>query len=312
VKPPPPHRHPAGPVRPTGPGRDGIALLMVLAAVVVVLAALTAGLGAVRRTSAEAGLARDAWRGEALRADAERLLHAWCAAEGATIWTPSDQPHRPWLVLDDAWHGQDGTARVTLLVWDALSGVPVAVPDARVALRRSLPPRWQELQLDPALEPPIPFLDRVPVAAGLRRYPPVPVLPAPRAWSPQGGLSPAAPPPAVPAETVPTAALALSPHSDGRLNLRTAPPERIAAALRDHGRGGLLEDLLAQRDAGEEPTPPLDLTAEQDTGLRLVATTDRWAALLRIRSGATERRWWLICAGTDEGVTTLQRHAVGE
>ena len=315
IKPSCPSR-PSQPSRPScalarNGSRQGVALLLALAAVVLVLGSVVVGLGAARRATHDVSLQRAALSIDNLRADAEHILHAWCHSHGATIATPSTMPEQGQVILADQWAGPNGEASVTIVVWDALAGVPVAAEGVQAVAHSVLPPAWHRAPTSEAT-PATEYLDHLKPSTGLALWPQPQVLPT-RHWSPQqtemrsdgdqSGLAP------VPNTHVPIAALALAPHSDGRINVRTANPDLIDAVLRQRQRDGLLPQLLAQRDAGQVPALPADLSTGDD-GVRLVTTTDHWSALITIHVGSLQRSWWVICAGTGDDITTLQRHGV--
>ncbi|MDA3961792.1 MAG: hypothetical protein PF961_13465 [Planctomycetota bacterium] len=293
--------------------QHGVALVMVLAALTVVLTTAALGMQARRHVIATAVLAQSDLTHEAIRADAESILRAWCQHSGATMWTPSEDPAAGSVIFNQVCEAPSGSIRVSIEVWDCLAAVPMGQATA-APLRQQLPEPWRAAV--PSEKGPDPMLEQLVIPANFTRFPAATTDEAehwavgdddPQA-SMQGSASTGSAPSLADAQAGPAAAVMITAHGDGRLNVRTADPKLIEAVLRQRRRDGLLPGLIATRDAGEVPSLPPDLASRQ--GMRLVTSTDRWQALIRIELAGQERRWWVICAGNGDEVVTLQRHAV--
>ena len=276
--------------------RQGIALVLVLGAVVIVTTAATFAVHAVHAAQLAHAHARDERSAECLRSDCEALLTLWLAQHGAGLVTPPDAPYTPTIAFADTVRIEGHSVHCQALVWDAFSSVPAALAHGGTAL----PPPWSDLSLsyDPESETPQSALLTTRVNAGTR-------FPEPQHFQhwhwgeAHGEVSDEAP--ELPDE--PALALVLGDHADARININTAPI-RLLTRLQT---GGTL-DLDALRDARSEGTP-LTSTRARGDGIRFVASSDRWHVLLSCEVDGYTKRWWLILAGGDE-ISVVQRYPI--
>ncbi len=275
--------------------RRGLALIWVLACLVVLSVATTALLALVRSQRTEHHLARQEEREVALLRDAEDLVAAWLAVDGADLVLPPDGTAL--VVLDDRLPSTDGepAVRVCATIYDGLGGLPAHLVGGRGPLAGSKPTGFTDLDLPavPAGAPvrPADLLERVSLVGNRLRFPDP-----------------------LPGHTVGPAGLGrlslaewLKPHSDGRVNVNTTPLALLAPLVAGI-EGVEPDDVRGQRAAGRRVTLARgDLRSRR--GFTLVDTTDCWAAAIGVRCGRRERSWWVVFAASGDGVSRIQRHA---
>lgn len=278
--------------------RQGAALLLVLGAVLAVTLAVTAALvrqGPLRLQAIDDGHERQAM---ILADDVEALLIETLAGHGATLRTPVDAPFQG-LVVMDAQVESEPPVMVRATVWDALSGVPLAVAQqARysrhlpAAVRRPAPPTgtadWIALPEHWQTE-----------AENVELYPPSP-------WTAPDPL----------AELTVPLALAIGHDSDGRINVLTAPLE-LVEQVASAGNLPIDRGAIERARAADEPVRVVlpqvtGSAAGREPAVQLVAQTDRWSCRVNVRIGRRWWAWWLVIgADGDSGHGRVHRHRIG-
>jgi hypothetical protein len=149
------------------------------------------------------------------------------------------------------------------------------------------------------------LLERISLPSDLPRFP------QPRSDSPQlrlegGGLQPDL---TINPMTQPTPSLAelVSVHSDGRININTAPAALLREAYRVFGLGDAAP-VLEMRTHGVFASVPATAPVDGEPGLRLVTTSDTWEALISVTRAGIQRRWWVVIAGNPPELRIVQRH----
>jgi hypothetical protein len=289
--------------------RSGIALLLALAAVVLVLAALGGGLAALARTQRVAGIA----------AEDERLRDALAAGEAmATAWLAQ---HSETLVLPPAGGGVtiahdllalgSGSLDLSVTIYDGLAGIPAQFAQRGEALRFALPDAYSGIAV-PSVAPgaavlPSDLIERIDLPSSLLRFPAAPSAPATLYL--EGDAAAPAPAAAAPGPGPgPSLAEVISVHSDGRINVNTAPATLLRQAFTQLNLGDPAT-LLDNRRRAIFCAAPIVQNAAPGTGLRLVASSNLFQALILTRWRGVERRWWVVIAGNPPDFTIVQRHA---
>lgn len=273
--------------------RSGVALLVVLVAVSVALAGLTAALGlsqATRHAQHARGV-DDQLVDLALAG--ESLARRWIAAGGATMVLDPDRPRAGILVVDDRIIvSERGDALVRVEIYDAWAGLPGHLVGPAGALATLKPARWGAVTIPPsAAGGPGHASDLLARIRGI-------------------GSLPRFPDPRDPARTGLALAHWLAPHSDGRVNVNTAPPSLLQGLIERAGRGDA-RTMLERRRRGERVTlQHRRIDARDEHGFQLVDRTACWNARIDVRWAGQHRAWWVVFAATEAGLLRIQRHAI--
>ena len=289
----------------SSPGsRAGVVLLLVLVAMVIMSGSLVAWMQAVAATRREGVAALDLQQQVDLLASGERLARAWITTTGQRAVAP--EVGGGWTVVRDRIRGASGSAELEVTVYDGWAGLPLSLLHVRGSLRRSLPPSFSSLVIPQVQVPdeerllgPQDFIERVTLPTGMRVGDMV-------EWS-VGGIE--RPTPALrplPASASMPLALAISPHSNGAINLNTAPMHLVETVCRLRGIG-VPEHLRARRRGGLHSPAPAG--ADQIVGLpSLVDHSLVWNCLITVRWSGRERSWWVVMVGTATNLRMVQRH----
>jgi hypothetical protein len=290
------------------PARRGLAMLMALATVVLVLAGVTAGLAAlhggrqsVRSSEIDARLLAGLRQGE-------RLASAWLRTSSPDVVLPPEGGGL--LLVDDRFILVDGEGRLSVVAYDGLAGIPACLAQRGSALRLALPPALTDLAI-PLISPAQAersshLLDSLGLPADVPRFPRSGWGEG-RIWRAIGAGPPSASNPLPSAE--PSLAETISFHSDGRINLNTAPAALLRTAYSVLGLGGV-EKVLERRQAQRPSEPPIG-SQPAANGLRLVAQSDRWQMLITVSWQGISRSWWVDFATASHSSVMLHRHAIG-
>ena len=284
-------------------GDHGLAMLMALAAVVLVLAGLTAGLTALH------GARQSIWASEidarmliGLR-QGERLASAWLKADRAGVVLPPEGGGI--LLVDDRFVLEDGEGRLSVVAYDGLAGIPACLAQPGSALRTAMPAALLSLAVPPVsqanTEQSSYLLDSLVLPEGVPRFP--------RDRQGQGRVWKTAEV-AVPyrngsrESSDPSLAETISFRSDGRINLNTAPVPLLRTVYATLGLGGV-DEVLQHRQALKTSIPPGGASSGAN-GLRLVAQSDQWQMLITVSWQDFSRSWWVDFNST----SMLHRHDV--
>ncbi len=280
------------PCRAERTGRRGVALLIVLAAVVLI--ACSASIAARARTTAALTLDHD----RAL-AVADALLPAAEAAalqrlaELDSIVLPPESREPRLALLEDAIESEAGVIRLGVTAFDLRGMVPLdAVREA--AFAGLLDPRIIAAAEEAAPSrglPPGPDLIEMGAGVGLR------VFPSPSVIGADGRASVAS-------------SVSFLEGSDVVLNVCTAPMELIEAALRRSG-AQLRGQIVAARAEGRAPAVPAALPLGRGT-IRLTTRSDAWALRVDVGVGRARRSWWSVVRLVDNEWRVVQRVVIAE
>ena len=298
----------AGVVAPMTHFRSGVALLVALAATVILSTALAVAWTAAGGAAGETVVDRIVHQQSELLRVGERLAADWIRTRSAeAVLVPEGGGL---VILHDGWSvpGQDG--RLHLQMHDGLAGVPASLAKRGSPLRLAMPAQLLPIEI-PARPAPVAgavddLLELIELPAGTRRFPAaIPTVPARFGGKPVVGRALVA---ASPAADV---ASAISVHSDGRININTAPKAvlELVYQMLDLGE---VETLLARRAAGaftRAPSKGRARTSEDAKALTLVDHSDLWYALITVEVDGARRAWWVVFAGNPRQPLIVQRHA---
>ncbi len=288
--------------------RHGMALLVALAAVIVVLAALAGTLRQLAATQRAVLVADVHDRHRDLLSAGEQLARTWISRHSdQLVLPPAGGGAR---VADDLLGLGDDRARLQVWIFDGLAAVPLRSAEATGDLRGALPGRWSAVALPPSTPDPVPAVDvieRTRLPDGLQRYPtPARLVAGPVvAWSAVGVPAPLEEAVAPPEPgSSPSLVEVIATASEGRINRNTAPEWVLTAVYSQRERGDLAAALrLRERLTFNDQEDP-----EGRPGIRLVAHSDRWNALIMVTWNGRQRSWWVELSGNSAGVRIVQRH----
>lgn len=275
--------------------RDGMALLVVLA-VLVMATTLITGVVITAQDADRHLLAAEAHlAAQDLLADGEQFACAWLDRSAGSVCLP---PSGGGLLLlnhvDRDARGHE--LRMTLVLYDAAAGLPSQALVAGHPLRQALPNRdgAPSLPPDQLTGDPGDLLERIPVPSGWQRYPDRPD----DGWSPGQGVP-------IDLGALPAVAQWFCPDNDGQLNLNTAPEHlvRLACQLAEQGDP---DAIMAARRGGRPWTgsPP----ALRDSIARLTTASPRWHLLADASVAGTRLRRWACADGAGGGFHIIRRH----
>lgn len=272
--------------------RRGVALLLVLVVLVLAVGAASAAarLGVVGR--AQHTLARRVSEIEAVTAACDGAIAHFLTVRAPRLVLPPDAPAPEVAVLDDLLLFNGAAARVVITAFDQCGMVPrdafhPASP-LRAAIRDHLAALWESRPRHPGPE----GLDSL---LPLARSSEIVVYPVPgaRAYAPIGAVIATHNP-------VPGAA------SRGLINVNTAPPTLLAAALRAASHDGL-EAILAARSRGEQaPVPGVS------GPVQFSSQSNAWAFRLDITLSGVRRSWWCVWVSDGTNWRCAQRALIDE
>lgn len=300
------------------PTRRGVALLLVLGALIVsVTAAAT-----LARVAATTKMQR---RADLATAGAHDLLHAleapirhWLATDSAHVVLSPETVEPRVEVLNETWTVGGTVFEVTVTAWDQCGMVPIERARSGSPLRLALSPEARDV-LDrvnvPSREPA--GLDHF--AAALTPVDGLQLFPAGSMGAPTRYSAPDVVPDAetrrvIVEQAPPPVAIGaiLATHNPMRVNVNTAPVELLEAACRATGRGGV-ETILAARAAGTAATVAPARTPERRGAgrtLDLAGSSSAWAFRVDVRAGPVARSWWSVYVRSDSSWECVQRLAI--
>lgn len=307
------------------PAHRGVALLLVLAALVL---AVTAAAG-LMRSAATIQMRHQTHRrqidADALLHAAEAPIQAWLSTRSSSVILPANATTPRVAVLDDQIIINDIVHELRITAWDQYGMTPVHLARSASPLRLALPETIAE------------HLDRL----------------EPRRWR-KAGLDQCADADGDEAVLFPRASTAAAVHlfaedfgarvdspadlrfpisGDGdalgayiathnttaagapaTINVATAPMPLVEAALRVAGRGGI-EHITSARQQGAPIAVEELATQDADASgrpskVRLVAQSSVWAMRIDCRVGAVRRSWWAVYTQSDSDWGCVQRVAV--
>ena len=291
----------------------GAVLLVVLAVLLLVMALTSAWISTAGGVHRETRALRDS----RLRTDfltvGEQLARSWIQrhASGAVSSTGGGG----WTAIDDLMESDGLKIRLQVTLFDGWSALPLSMVDLRGSLRSQLPPTLTSVPIAP-----IPFqgdeqllaandiIERFPLPLGVRRFPD-PGWHAGQVvgWRTSEQRAAAVPFPDGATTQADVVALIINPHSDGRININTAPIPLVQAICRLRGIG-LPEHLMENRRKHLRTTAPLG-SADNDPHLpRLVDYTLVWNSLITVTCNNHPQSWWVVLVGNPDNLRIVQRH----
>jgi hypothetical protein len=292
--------------------RRAFALLMVLAIMVVVLAAVVAWVRAAGELREEVQVEDVDGALVSLLHGGERLALGYLRTNAGSLVAPPEGGG--WTISDDRWAVDASTqGALSVTIYDDWAGIPLAFAGPRGALRRVLPaealtcilPTAVLTGADTAMSP-NDALARIEPPPGMRVFPDPHVahagpvtgwcLPGASIGSlnTAGGASP-----------LPSLAQMLALHSDGRIDIDTAPLQIVREVYRLHGNI-LPREVQENRRRRLHSAPPGD---QGDAALpRLVAGSLAWNCLVTAAWNGRHRSWWVVITGTAANLSIVQRH----
>ncbi len=274
--------------------RRGGALLLVLAALVLVTTASVSLLRLAVTAQAAEVAERESRIADDLLAAAEAPILDWLSTQAADVVLAPDVAVPKIAVLREMWTVNDVECGLQVTAWDQCGMIPLD-------LARSGSPPGMILPEE---------IRRTVGSATLRNDQPAGLdffLDQP------GGDGPAVFP--VPDDEAPgpvALGALVATHNPGVINVNTAPPHVLEAALRIAGRGGR-EAILAARAAGTAFSPGgLPMSGRtSDRSLRLAAASAAWSLRIDIHVGMVRRSWWAVYVGSGSaGWECVQRLAI--
>jgi hypothetical protein len=287
--------------------RRGFALLLVLAATMVVMAGITLAISGLFDARQRLGGTTDEDHLIDGLAAGERLALAWLQAHARQVVLPPEGGTIP--LVHETWRTSQGRGHLTVVLHDGCAMIPARCAGLDGTLRAALPPGWSgvfmpELPAHQPTEPPD-WLETVALPRGLRRFP-ITATTAPGVdWSTKGiiadGYLPSTP---ITSET--GLAMLVSPHSQGAINVNTAPEDLLRIAFQQSGASGLAT-MIQTRRRGAAVTSVPELTVGK-SGFRFVTASVVWYAEIRTNWNDREQSWWVVLAGNSTDWRIVQRH----
>lgn len=297
--------------------RRAFALLMVLAILVVILAAIVAWIRTAAGLRGELQVADTDEALVSLLHGGERLALHYLAENAGQLVAPPEGGG--WTIVHDQWCVDRATSGgVSVTVYDDWAGIPMAFAAPRGALRRVVPaaaltcaiPMTAVLAPDAALAA-SDVLIRIPTPAGMRMFPdPQQAMFEPAAsWALAGAPFPMPSAASAAGGTPPTSlAQIFSVHSDGRINIDTAPLEVVREVYRLHGNI-LPREVEEHRRRRLHSDPPGDQGANAGMPV-LISGSLAWNCLITATLNGQQRSWWVVLAGAAANLHIVQRHAL--
>ena len=294
--------------------RSGVVLLLVLVAVVIMLSSLTLWLRSVAAAQRDSSVTIDLQAEIALMHSGERLARDWIVTHGAFAVAP--EAGGGWTVARDRVVSGTTDATLSVTVFDGWAGLPVSMIHVRGSLRRELPPIFASIPIpvvpvvdQEALLRAQDFMERVELSPGLRRFPDATIhagtfLNWATPWAKRSTLPPTR---SFPASAGSALALYISPHSDGAININTAPYRLIETVCRLRGIG-VPEHLREYRKKGIRSLIPAGADQVNPALPHLVDASLVWNCLITVNWAGRERSWWVVMVGTATNLRMVQRH----
>lgn len=268
----------------------GIALLLVLGAVVAVSVAAMGIVRSVTLTKAASTALADVEIADELLRASDAWLRAWIDEVGPMVVLAADA--RVPGVEVGHFNGTLSSRRfeVTALAFDQDAMISVPLIDGQIAARAPIAPATQKALAD--------FHTRSGGAdlTGLDQ------LSANRVF------------PRSVDDLVPATALALPTPKHSRINLNTAPIERIVATYRALGMSGVDQIIDARSRLERVKTAPAVAAEAIKPGVPMpVVESTAWAFRVDIRVGGIKRAWWCVYRAQGRaGFSPIQRVAIDE
>jgi hypothetical protein len=293
--------------------QSGAVLLLVLAVLVIVMALSMTWISTSVTVHREFIAQRSTRLQVELLQSGEQIARAWIKRHAATAVSPENGGG--WTVADDLMSFDDDRVRIQVTIFDGWSALPLPLIHVQGALRRELPPTLSYMLITPTpalneeqLLRANDSIEHFSLPLGVRRFPDAGWHAGdPVQWcsvNEKSLSSEPRPPASTPADVI---ALVINPHSDGRINLNTAPFPLIRRVCQLRGVG-LPEHLLKNRRHGIHTTAPSALSDGNPDLPRLVDFTLVWNCLITVKAHNQAQSWWVVLGGNPDNLRILQRH----
>jgi hypothetical protein len=289
--------------------QSGLALLLVLLCMTLLFASLGIALNALNVARADAAIGEDDQHlMEALSAG-ERLAHRWLVIHADSIVLAPEGGSIP--ICDDVWATESGDGRLTIVLYDALGGIPHTLARRGALLRAALPPELSQIEIPLSahrIGDVDDVIERLVLPPGVRRFPRM-VLSDPTVWTDGSALANSMRVLELSAERplAPALVEVISPHAYGRVNINTAPMRLVESSCMAIGKPTLIE-TIRERRAGKLFTGPEQIANASIEGLTLVSTSNTWNVHMTARWRGSTRSWWVVLTGNAYEYRIIQRH----
>jgi len=300
----------------------GIALLLVLAALVVVVT----GAASLARMAATTQISRQSAESERIASSlldaAEAPIYAWLGSVSADVVLPPDNTEPSVAVIHDIIELGTQRCEFTIAAYDQFGMVPLREALRGSHLRMALP-SWARDSLtgfEPRSDLPAGLDDLASHVSGVGLVFPHGVVTEPIVFGDTSVSASQMDHPTSPALGSLVATHNPLPDFGGRarrrispsaINVNTAPMNVVEAALRAAGRGGL-EQITAARAAGKPFAPGDAPVSRQGSGISLVGSSSVWAFRIDARVDRVRRAWWSVYALDGSEWKLVQRLVVTE
>lgn len=297
--------------------RAGFALLLVVVTLLVVSALAIGVLTSV--SNVQAGSQRQEANHHLINhlQQGESYVLRWLTVHAIDVVFPPEGG--PLVVLDERFTTLAGNGALVVDLYDGLAGVPAHLLTGSKDLRWLLPTGLTDIQVPTSAVTgplqPSDLLERISLRAGMSRFP-LPVGGQQRFWN--DPLTSALGTPAsknqayVPSSAghrqQPSLAEAVSFHSDGPLNVNTAPMPLLDQFYRRYHIGGLAE-LSKNRTRSVFTNAPQNGAKD---GVLLVSQSDSWQCRITVTWNEYHRSWWVVLAGNPGKMKIVQRHEIDD
>ncbi len=303
------------------PIRRGAALLIVLAALILTVTASVSLAHLASTTKMQRKFDRAARVADDLLRAAESPIIAWLESESAQVVLPPEVEAPRIGILYDTWSDGKLPYKLDITAWDQCGMVPIQLARSASPLRLALPADVRRVLDQVKIKPSEPpgldlFLGRVISTDGdisvFPRTDSTEPLVFVDALNPTGREDGDPQQPSSKAQPVPPAVGAfVATHSEGRINVNTAPPELLKQAFRGAGRGGF-EFVLAARAEGRS-VPLTDLPSSSSsnrTAPQIVGSSSAWSFRIDVQVGPLRRSWWAVYVKARSTWECVQRLAI--
>lgn len=300
--------------------RRGVALLIVLAALVLVLSATAVLVRAASAAKLNQKIDVSTRIADDLLEAADAPIVDWLTTQAASVVIDPAHPSPQVQILDHRWRMAEHDCELAITAWDQLGMAPIQLARSGSPMRLALPPealqQLDQLELAPDSKPGLDLLeDAFPQPRRSKAV--VFGYSAPVESSTPANLQSNA----LAASATRLGELVATHNRDPvRINANTAPIELLEAAFRASGRGGI-ESIVQSRRQGKPASlaaAAANSRAIDDPGhsrLELVSASNLWSFRIDIGIGPVRRSWWATYApartrGGQGGWECIQRLAI--
>ena len=262
--------------------RRGVALLLVLGALLVVTTAVSTSMLSATNALRGDQVHRAELRAADLLGASEVITDRWLRTESARAVVDPALPEPRLTVAEVNYADLDFDTSVRLTAWDLL-GMPAADLPASHPLSRFVPTDADSRQAKSLAELADPETPVHPEAETFDGHLGGSIAVYPR--DPRAGMTQSA-----------------------VINVNTAPEPLLAAAMR-LGQRGDVATVLASRQRGV-PSPAPTASRDASSLVTLTARSNRWAMRADITVGPVTRSWWTVYESRGRGWSIIDRHEI--